>query len=70
MSLVFLSTALPGVPVWQTPPEVLQEVLLSSINFFYINTGLHALGLSVIPDVPVSVFACRVSPKDLLKMSK
>lgn len=54
MSFVFFSSSLPGVPVWQTPPEVLQEVLLESLNFFYVNSGLNALGLSPIPDIPVS----------------
>lgn len=53
MSFIFASSSLPGVPVWQTPPEVINEVLLSSINFFYVNSGLNALGLSFIPDVPV-----------------
>lgn len=53
MSFIFASSSLPGVPVWQTPPEVINEVLLSSINFFYINSGLNALGLSFIPDIPV-----------------
>ncbi len=54
MALIFGSSSLPGVPVWQTQPEVLQEVLLESLNFFYVNSGLNALGLSFIPDVPVS----------------
>ena len=53
MSYVFFSSSLPGVPVWHTPPEVLQEVLLESLNFFYVNSGLNALGLSPIPDIPV-----------------
>lgn len=53
MSFIFASSSLPGVPVWQTPPEVINEVLLSSINFFYVNSGLTALGLSFIPDIPV-----------------
>ena len=54
MSSVFASSSLPGVPVWQTPPEVLQEVLLESLDFFYIQSGLMALGISPIPSPAVS----------------
>ena len=32
MGFIFFSTVLPGPPVWQTPPEVLKEVLNESIG--------------------------------------
>ena len=47
-----LSTAAPGAPAYATPPEVLSEVLHESVNFFYVNIGLAAAGLSPLPDVP------------------
>lgn len=68
MSFIFASSSLPGVPVWQTPPEVINEVLLSSINFFYINSGLNAIGLSFIPDIPVRS-ACHLSTCTLSPMA-
>ena len=49
---IFGSSALPGVPVWQTPPAVLAAVWHESLNFFYVNNGLHALGVTLIPDTP------------------
>jgi hypothetical protein len=58
MAYVFFSSSLPGLPVWQTPPEVLQEVLLESLDFFYLNSALTALGLSPIPAVAVSRKSC------------
>ncbi len=66
MSFVFLSTSLPGVPVLRTPPEVLQEVLLESLNFFYLNTGLNALGLSPFPDIPVSTMSALLLSQRML----
>ena len=55
MSFVFASSSLPGLPVWQTQPEVIQEVLWWSLDFFYINTPFTALGLSPIPAVAVGL---------------
>ncbi|PSC68605.1 polyketide cyclase [Micractinium conductrix] len=55
--LVMLSTAAPGLPAWQTPPETLQTVLNESYNYFYINIGLAQLGLNPVPCIaehPVS----------------
>ncbi|PNW86487.1 hypothetical protein CHLRE_02g088500v5 [Chlamydomonas reinhardtii] len=49
---VMLSTAAPGAPAYNTPPEVLMEVFYESLNFFYINIGLAAAGLSPVPSVP------------------
>ncbi|KAG2435174.1 hypothetical protein HXX76_007258 [Chlamydomonas incerta] len=49
---VMLSTAAPGAPAYNTPPEVLAEVFYESLNFFYINIGLAAAGLSPVPSVP------------------
>ena len=49
ISFIFASSSLPGVPVWETPPEVIKEILLDSLDFFFINSGLTALGLSAIP---------------------
>ena len=50
VSAVFFSRALPGVPVLETPPDVLREVFDESLNFFYVNPILHALHLSPLPD--------------------
>lgn len=50
VSAVFFSRALPGVPVLETPPDVLREVFDESLNFFYVNPMLHALHLSPLPD--------------------
>ena len=49
---IFFSSALPGEPIWRTPPEVLRAVWDESLNFFYVNPALHALGLTLIPDSP------------------
>jgi len=43
--VVMLSTAVPGVPIYQTEWSTIQEVLDESLNFFYINPLVHALGL-------------------------
>ncbi|EFJ41351.1 hypothetical protein VOLCADRAFT_98696 [Volvox carteri f. nagariensis] len=54
---IMLGTGAPGSPAYNTPPEVLQEVLYESLNFFYINIGLDALGWAPVPSVachPVS----------------
>lgn len=54
---VMLSTAAPGLPVWQTTPEILQSVFNESLNFFYVNIALNAAGLSPVPCIaehPVS----------------
>jgi len=54
---IMLGTDAPGLPVWQTTPEVLEEVLHESLNFFYVNIGLDALGVKLVPCVaehPVS----------------
>lgn len=54
---VMLSTSAPGLPVWQTPPETLVEVLHESANYFYVNIGLAQLGLNPVPSIaehPVS----------------
>lgn len=56
-AFVMLSSDAPGAPAYATPPEVLQEVLYESLNFFYINIGLTQLGLTPVPSVacpPVS----------------
>ena len=58
MAFVFASSSLPGLPVWQTPPEVLQEVLYESLDFFYLNSALTALGASPIPAMAVRVWSC------------
>ena len=49
---IFFSTSLPGEPIWRTPPSVLQAVWDESLNFFFVNNGLHALGVTFIPDGP------------------
>jgi ketosteroid isomerase-like protein len=54
---VMLSTAAPGLPVWQTTPETLQSVFHESLNFFYVNIALNSAGLSPVPCIaehPVS----------------
>ncbi|KXZ47377.1 hypothetical protein GPECTOR_36g98 [Gonium pectorale] len=56
-SYIMLGTSAPGLPVYNTPPEVLTEVFYESLNFFYINIGLAQLGLTPVPSVacpPVS----------------
>ncbi|CAL5220468.1 g2491 [Coccomyxa viridis] len=59
MGFVFFSTVLPGPAIWQTPPEVFKEVFYESVDwlaradFFYINNGLTALGISPIPSTTV-----------------
>ncbi|WIA22631.1 hypothetical protein OEZ86_009610 [Tetradesmus obliquus] len=52
LSIVMLSTAVPGAPAIATPPEVFEEILQESINLWWINDSLTALGLSFIPNVP------------------
>lgn len=57
ISYVMLSTSAPGAPAWATPPEVLQETLYESLNFFYVNIAMNSLGVSPVPSVacpPVS----------------
>lgn len=57
MSYIMFSSAAPGAPAYMTPPEVLQETLNESLNFFYVNIGLNNLGLTLVPSVaepPVS----------------
>ncbi|KAL6744874.1 hypothetical protein V8C86DRAFT_3126050 [Haematococcus lacustris] len=49
---IMLGTAAPGLPAWQTPPEVLQEVMNESLNFFYVNILLDQLGITLVPSVP------------------
>ncbi|GIL83829.1 hypothetical protein Vretimale_10594 [Volvox reticuliferus] len=49
---IMLGSSAPGVPVYATPPEVLTEVFYESLNFFYVNIGLSALGISPVPSVP------------------
>ncbi len=41
----------PGLPATQTPPETLLEVFNLSLNFFYVNIGLDAVGLTPVPSV-------------------
>jgi hypothetical protein len=57
MYLVMISPSLPGSPGISSPPEVVQEVFLESVNIYGINEALTSLGLSFIPLVkfhPVS----------------
>eukprot|EP00798_Chlamydomonas_sp_ICE-L_P031732 gene31732-6931_t len=49
MAYIMFSSTAPGLPVFQTPPEVLSEILNESVNFFYVNVGLNALGITLIP---------------------
>ena len=46
----------PGDPVWQISPETVKEVTDESINFFFVNVGLQALGTGFPADAhhPVS----------------
>jgi hypothetical protein len=46
-----LGTGAPGPPVWATPPSVLTEVLNESLNFFYVNIGLNAVGIDLVPSI-------------------
>ncbi|KAG1670978.1 hypothetical protein FOA52_014367 [Chlamydomonas sp. UWO 241] len=48
---IMLGTSAPGAPAWQTPPEVLEQVLNLSLNFFYVNIGLDAIGAHLVPCV-------------------
>ena len=41
VAYVLLSKAAPGLPAYQTPPEVLAGVFYESINFFYVNIFLQ-----------------------------
>jgi len=50
VAAVFFSRALPGVPVLETPPDVLAEVFDESLNFFFVNPALHSVGISFLPD--------------------
>lgn len=52
MAHIMFSTTAPGLPVYQTPPEAITEVFNESVDFFYVNIGLAAAGLSPLPDVP------------------
>lgn len=45
---ILLGSDAPGLPAWQTSPETLTEVFNLSLNFFYVNIGLNAVGLSFI----------------------
>ena len=51
LGYVLLSTAAPGSPVWQTPPEALTSLIHESYNFFYVNIALAAAGLNPVPCV-------------------
>jgi len=46
---ILVGTSAPGLPAWQTSPETLAEVFNLSLNFFYVNIGLNAMGLSFVP---------------------
>mmetsp|Transcript_39142 Transcript_39142/g.83822 ORF Transcript_39142/g.83822 Transcript_39142/m.83822 type:complete len:205 (-) Transcript_39142:3-617(-) len=39
----------PGEPIWAIKPETLQEVIDESVNFFYVDIALDALGVSPLP---------------------
>lgn len=45
MGFVFASSSLPGVPVWETPPEVLKEVLNESIGEQQSHEYFHCVTL-------------------------
>jgi len=49
ISYVMVSTAAPGLPVWQTTPETLTSVINESYNFFYVNILLEKINLNPVP---------------------
>ncbi|KAL4535829.1 hypothetical protein Ndes2526A_g05392 [Nannochloris sp. 'desiccata'] len=49
ISYVMLSTAAPGLPVWQTTPDTLMSVINESYNFFYVNILLEKFNLNPVP---------------------
>ena len=46
---ILIGTNAPGLPAWQTSLETLTEVFNLSLNFFYVNIGLNAAGISFVP---------------------
>ena len=48
-SYILIGADAPGLPAWQTSPETLTEVFNLSLNFFYVNIGLNAAGISMVP---------------------
>jgi hypothetical protein len=41
----------PGKPAWQVDAQTLQTVLHESLNFFYVNIGLHQIGIDAVPSI-------------------
>ena len=57
LAWMFLGTAAPGLAIWQAPLSTYSELLHESLNFFYINNALAAVGANFAPCVaehPVS----------------
>ena len=61
-SYVFLGTAAPGEPVWNTPQETWTWILNDSINFFYVNIFAKFAGLPSIPTPDVRYPPHSASP--------
>eukprot|EP01023_Acetabularia_acetabulum_P026752 TRINITY_DN2536_c1_g1_i1.p1 TRINITY_DN2536_c1_g1~~TRINITY_DN2536_c1_g1_i1.p1 ORF type:complete len:419 (-),score=63.31 TRINITY_DN2536_c1_g1_i1:164-1420(-) len=51
ISIILLSTIVPGNDIFHTTPESLQRVLHESLNFWYVNIGLSNLGLTFVPSI-------------------
>ena len=49
---LLLSTSAPGDPVWSTSAATWTSVLHKSLNFFYVNPLMNALGIHVLPPSP------------------
>eukprot|EP00884_Botryococcus_braunii_P002637 jgi/Botrbrau1/12374/Bobra.0084s0002.2 len=57
IGLIFFSRTLPGSPVFETPPPVLEEIFHESVTFFYVTPFLNSVGITLVPDLkefPVS----------------
>jgi hypothetical protein len=48
-AFILLGSDVPGEPALQTSPETITQVLNLSLNFFYVNIGLNAAGLTLVP---------------------
>ncbi|GAX72993.1 hypothetical protein CEUSTIGMA_g445.t1 [Chlamydomonas eustigma] len=51
-AVILLGSDVPGETALQTSPETITQVLNLSFNFFYVNIGLNALGLTLVPSIP------------------
>lgn len=64
IAFIFFSRSLPGSPILETPPAVLEEILHESVTFFYVTPLLNSIGITVVPDLKV----CKTSITPLVPL--